>query len=101
MEIDVRHIAQLAMLKLPEDQVTVMEQEFAAFIAMADCLPKPESPESDDTQWPAEERMALREDIIVPSCSREAMLQNAPRMAEGCIVVPKVPENAETSVKTI
>ena len=98
MEIDVQHIAKLAMLKLSEDQVTAMEQEFAAFVAMADRLPKPEN---NGTQEQSEERMTLREDIVVPSTPREEMLQNAPRTAEGCIVVPKIVENAETSVKSI
>lgn len=98
MEIDVKHIAKLAMLKLPEDQVPAMEQEFAAFIAMADLLPESES---DNMHELPEARMTLREDTIVPSYPREAMLQNAPGTAEGCIVVPNILENAETSVKTI
>ena len=98
MEVDVRHIAKLAMLKLPEDQVAAMEQEFSAFIAMADRLPELEH---DEMQELPENRMTLRDDTVVPSYPREAMLQNAPKTAEGCIVVPKILENAETSVKTI
>lgn len=90
MEINVKHIAKLAMLKLPEDQVAAMEQEFAAFIAMADLLPEPES---DDVQEQPEDRMMLREDTVVPSYPREEMLQNAPGTAEGCIVVPKILRN--------
>ena len=98
MEINVKHIAKLAMLKLPEDQMAAMEQEFTAFIEMAERLPKPEP---DDMQEQPEDRMTLREDSVVPSYPREVMLQNAPRTAEGCIVVPKIAGNAETSVKTI
>lgn len=86
MEIDVRHIAQLAMLKLPEDQVAAMEQELTLFIAMAERLPKPENA---DTLWEPEDRMLLRKDMVVPSYPREAMLQNAPRTAAGCIALPE------------
>lgn len=86
MEIDVRHIAKLAMLKLSEDQVKAMEQELAAFVAMAEHLPKPER---SNTPWAPGERMSLREDVVTSSCPREAILQNAPKTDAGCIVLQK------------
>lgn len=98
MEVDVKHIAKLAMLKLSEDQIAAMKPEFAAFIAMAERLPEPES---GDICWEPADRMALREDAVISSYPREAMLQNAPGTAEGCIAVPKTLENAEISEKTI
>ena len=98
MEIDVRHIAQLAMLQLPEDQVEAMKQEFASFIAMAEYLPDVESdcePGNVDAPLESEDRMSLREDVVVPSYPREAMLQNAPETAAGCIALPKTLEGLE------
>ena len=98
MEIDVRHIAKMAMLQLPEDQVEAMEREFASFVAMAERLPDLESagePESAGAPWAPEDRMDLREDVVVPSFPREAMLQNAPRTAAGCIALPKTFETTE------
>ena len=98
MEIDVRHIAQLAMLQLPEDQVEAMEQEFAAFIAVADRLPDLDSagePGNADALWESEDRMSLREDVVIPSYPRETMLLNAPKTAAGCIVLPKTLETSE------
>lgn len=92
MEIDVRRIAKMAMLILSEDQVEAMEQEFASFIAMAERLPDLDSagePGNDDALWESEGRMHLREDVVVPSYPREAMLQNAPKTAAGCITLPK------------
>lgn len=100
MEIDVKHIARLAMLKLSKEQAETMEQELAAFIAMAERLPGLESagePESPGVSWEPEERMDLREDVVVPSYPREAMLQNAPRTAAGCIALPKTSETTEGS----
>lgn len=100
MEIDVRHIAKLAMLQLPEDQVEAMEQEFAAFIAMAERLPDLDSAgdlRNANVLWESDDRMNLREDVVVPSYPREAMLQNAPQTAAGCITLPKTLETTEQS----
>ena len=72
---------------MPEDQEEALEQEFAAFIEMAQRLPETE--EADQCLALEEERMLLREDAIVPSYPREAMLQNAPQTAAGCVAAPK------------
>lgn len=92
MEIDVKHIAKLAMLKLSEEQTEAMNQELAAFIAMAERLPKPKN---SDALWEHEDRMSLREDVVMPSYPREAMLQNAPETAAGCIALPKTAETSD------
>ena len=39
MEIDVRHIAKLAMLKIPEEQVEAFEKELSGIVAMVENLP--------------------------------------------------------------
>lgn len=85
MEIDVRHIAKLAMLRLSGDEAAAMEREFSAFIAMAQRLPETENA---DMLLEPEAGAGLREDTVVPSYPREALLQNAPRTAAGCILVP-------------
>ena len=36
--------------------------------------------------------MELREDVAIPSLSRDDILMNAPQAAAGCIVMPKVVE---------
>ena len=40
MEIDVRHIAKLAMLKIPEEQVEAFEKELSGIVAMVENLPE-------------------------------------------------------------
>ena len=89
MEIDVRRIAKLAMLKLPEEQVEAFEKEFASIVAMVEHLPELESA---DTLLDPYNQMHLRADEIVPSYPRDAMLQNVPKAIAGCIVVPKTVE---------
>lgn len=86
MKIDVRHIAKLAMLQIPEDQVEAYEKELAGIVAMVENLPELES---TATLLEPNNLMELRDDMVLPSYPRDAMLQNAPRAVAGCIVAPK------------
>ena len=86
MEIDVKHIAQLAKLKIPEEEVPAMKAEMTSIIHMVEDLP----PLSDEGALiDPDDRMELREDVVVPSYPRDEMLQNVPKAVAGCIVVPK------------
>jgi len=86
MEIDVRHIAKLAMLKIPEE---AFEKELSGIVAMVENLP--EIPSAATLLEPGNV-MELREDAVVPSYPRDEMLQNVPQAVAGCIVVPKTVE---------
>ena len=88
MEIDVRHIAKLAMLKIPEEQVEAFEKELSGIVAMESL---PEIPSAATLLEPGNV-MELREDAVVPSYPRDEMLQNVPQAVAGCIVVPKTVE---------
>lgn len=90
MEINVKHIAKLAMLDIPQENLAKIEKEMQSILNMVENLPPIESAESlIDTN----NTMQLREDEIIPSFSREEMLQNAPRAVAGCLVVPKTVED--------
>ena len=89
MEIDVRHIAKLAMLKIPEEQVEAFEKELSGIVAMVENLP--EIPSAATLLEPGNV-MELREDAVVPSYPRDEMLQYVPQAVAGCIVVPKTVE---------
>ena len=89
MKIDIRHIAKLSKLSIPEDQIERFEEEMQAILSMVEHLPEIEgSAIAVDTT----NTMELREDVVIPSASREDMLMNAPQTAAGCIVMPKVVE---------
>ena len=89
MKIDIRHIAKLSKLSIPEDQVERFEEEMQAILSMVEHLPELEgSAVAVDTT----NTMELRADEVIPSASREDMLMNAPQVAAGCIVMPKVVE---------
>ena len=89
MEIDVRHIAKLAKLEIPEDQIPKMEQELSSIVSMVEKLPELVSKES---LLDRENTMELRPDVVHPSFARDEMLKNAPDTAAGCLMVPKVVE---------
>ena len=89
MKIDIRHIAKLSKLSIAEDQIEKFEKEMQAMLQLVEHLPELEgSAIAVDT----ENTMELRADEVIPSASREDMLMNAPQVAAGCIVMPKVVE---------
>ena len=89
MKIDIRHIAKLSKLSIPEEQIGRFEEEMQAILSMVEHLPEIEgAAKAVDT----ENTMELRADEVIPSASREDMLMNAPQVAAGCIVMPRVVE---------
>ena len=89
MEIDVRHIARLAKLDIPEEELPRMEQELSSIVSMVEKLPELASKES---LLDPDKTMELRPDVVQPSFPRDEMLKNAPDTAAGCLMVPKVVE---------
>ena len=89
MKIDIRHIAKLSKLSIPEDQIERFEEEMHTILQLVEHLPEMEG---KATAVDTENTMELRPDVVIPSASREDMLMNAPQTAAGCIVMPKVVE---------
>ena len=86
MEIDVRHIAKLSMLRFSDDEVSAFEKEFEGIVKMVENLP---DIESASTLLEADNLMTLREDEVVLSYPRDELMQNVPVKSNGSIVVPK------------
>lgn len=89
MEIDVKHIAKLAMLRFSDEELADMGRELTGIVQMVEHLPDIESAK---TLLEPDNLMDLREDTVIASYPREEMLANAPQTAQGCIVVPKTVE---------
>lgn len=89
MDIDVKHIAKLARLKIEDDEVEQMTKEMQAVVTMVENLPPLES---EDSLLEKDNFMILREDIALASSPREEVLQNAPQTADGCFLVPRTVE---------
>ena len=86
MNIDIRHIAKLARLTIEEEKLEKFEKDMADIVAMVEKLP---AVEGQSLELDPADRMELRKDEVKPSLRRDAVLQNAPKSAAGCIVVPK------------
>lgn len=88
MKIDIKHIAKLSRLQLEEGQVEKFQQQMQGIVEMVEKMPPMDGKLTVD---PAN-RMELRADAIGPSLRRDTLLQNAPEVAAGCVVVPKTVE---------
>jgi aspartyl-tRNA(Asn)/glutamyl-tRNA(Gln) amidotransferase subunit C len=88
-EIDIKHIARLARLHVDENEIKRFEHDMSGIVAMVEKLP-----EFEDTRLPLNEKdaMPFREDEVSPSMKREKILQNAPAVEAGCVVVPRIVE---------
>ena len=84
--MDVKRVAKLARLRIPEEKVAKMEADMNDILRMVENLP---DLSSADALIDVNNTMELREDVIVPSYPRDEMLKNAPKAVSGCIVVPK------------
>ena len=87
MEIDIKHIAKLAKLSIPDDKVEKFQKEMSGILDMFEQLP---DISLDGALLDPEDTMELREDEVKPSSPRDEMLANAPRTAAGCLLIPKV-----------
>ena len=84
MDINIKRIAELAMLEINEDESQKISAEMAEMINMVSDLP-----ELSDEQCNTFE-MELREDEVISSeYSRDELLMNAPETNSGCFSVPR------------
>lgn len=87
MEIDIKHIAKLARLSIPEEKVEKFQKEMENIINMVENLPELDT---EGSLVDPSDTMELRKDEVQPSYPRDEMLKNAPNTAAGCILIPKV-----------
>lgn len=84
MEIDIKHIAELAFLDISEDQADSIAEDLCGIIGMMSELPEYYEGEI------ISEGMELREDTVIPSeLTPEELMSNAPQVSEGCFAVPR------------
>ena len=89
MNIDIKHIAKLARLRLEDDQLDKFESEMENIVGMVEKLPDIQDEMTLDPDNP----MILRKDVAVQDkFTRQELMQNAPQLKAGCLVVPKTVE---------
>ena len=89
MNIDIKHIAKLARLRIEDDQLDKFESEMENIVGMVEKLPDIQDQMTLDPDNP----MILRKDVAVQDkFTRQELMQNAPQVKAGCLVVPKTVE---------
>ena len=89
MNIDIKHIAKLARLRIEDDQLDKFESEMENIVGMVEKLPDIQ----DEMTLVPDNPMILRKDVAVQDkFTRQELMQNAPQVKAGCLVVPKTVE---------
>lgn len=89
MNIDIKHIAKLARLRIEDDQLDKFESEMENIVGMVEKIPDIQDEMTLDPDNP----MILRKDVAVQDkFTRQELMQNAPQVKAGCLVVPKTVE---------
>ncbi len=89
MNIDIRHIAKLSRLRIEDEKIAKFEKDMQNIVDMVEKLPDI----NDELTLDENNAMTLREDKAVTNkYTRQELMQNAPSVKAGCLVVPKTVE---------
>ena len=87
---DVRKVAKLARLELPEDQILTYTKQLEDILSYVDQLQKIDTKNVPPTSRAVEVVNAMREDSVEVNCSREDILNQAPHREGDFFRVPKI-----------
>ncbi len=85
---DVLHVARLARLEIPEDEIESLQSQLAAILDAVGKVGQLDLEGVEPTSHPLDVVNAWGEDEPRPSLAREDALANAPDPAEGAFRVP-------------
>lgn len=89
---EIRHIASLAHLHIPEERMEETARELNSVLAMLDKLSDLKDDADMSAPPPVLPLARVRADGAEPSSPRDEVLANAPESYAGCFVVPKTVE---------
>ncbi len=95
MQIDkkmVEYVAELAKLRLNEDEKELMAQDLSKVLMYMDVLNRLDTDEVEPVTHVFGVENVFREDVVRPSFPREEILKNGIAAADGCFKVPKTVE---------
>ena len=95
--VDVEHIAELARLKLSEQDLERYQRDLSAIVEYVDQLNELDTDNVEPTDHPLQVLTVLRKDEIAPSYDPHKALQNAPQREGSFFAVPKVLDQGESS----
>jgi aspartyl-tRNA(Asn)/glutamyl-tRNA(Gln) amidotransferase subunit C len=89
---DVEYVANLARLKIHDDEKDKLIADIESIIEFADVLSEVDTENIEPTYHAIKAQNVLREDIVTNNYDRDELLSNAPSKQDGCFEVPKVVE---------
>ena len=87
---DVLHVARLARLEIPEDEIEDVQEQLGAILEAVGKVAELDLTEVEPTSHPLDVVNQWDEDEARPSLDREDALANAPDPADGAFRVPAV-----------
>tara|TARA_B100001250_G_C19369928_1_gene601493 strand:- start:228 stop:515 length:288 start_codon:yes stop_codon:yes gene_type:complete len=87
---DVRKVAHLARLELPEDQIETYTSQLEEILSYVDQLQAIDTTNVPPTTRAVEVINVMREDLVEINCSREDILNQAPKREGDFFRVPKI-----------
>jgi len=87
---EVKYIANLAKLKLSEEEIQKFTQDLNSILEYMNLLNELDTSNVEPLFHPIEKETAFREDEIKPGLKRELALKNAPKTDGEFFLVPKV-----------
>ncbi len=87
---DVRKVALLSRLDLSDDEIDAQTKPLNDLLQQFELLQALDVTGIEPTSHSIPVVNVFREDVELPSLSREAVLANAPESRDGCFVVPRI-----------
>jgi aspartyl-tRNA(Asn)/glutamyl-tRNA(Gln) amidotransferase subunit C len=87
---DVRHVAKLARLAIPDEKLPDFTRKLESILQYVDQLKEVNVDGIEPTSHAVKLSNVLREDVVRPALSTDAVLQNAPQRDGPFFQVPKV-----------
>jgi aspartyl-tRNA(Asn)/glutamyl-tRNA(Gln) amidotransferase subunit C len=87
---EVEHVAQLARLKLTEEEKEVFTNQLNAILDYMEKLNELDTSGVEATYYVVPHHNTMRDDEVKESLPQEVSLGNAPDRAQGCFRVPKI-----------
>lgn len=94
-EKTVRHVADLAMLRLNDAEVKRMAVDLASILEYVRQLEQPDTADVLPTAHPLAVKNVFRADVVTPGLTAEQALHNAPQQQKGFFRVPNVLDQQE------
>lgn len=94
-EKDIKHVAKLAKLEIPEEEIVKFTEQMDKIIAMVEQLSELDTEDVPVTTHGMTSSSVMREDEAAPGTDRAKLLENVKHHENGLVKVPAMIDNSE------